>query len=235
MNHQETFSPDSSTSTTQESQSGLNSKIDVPFIGVLQQFTPEEVSKIKSLLGEHSKKSKWQGFVGSLGRFTSHAFVLLFAGFVFTGLVATYLSNRYTTQQQELAAIRSFSDELNKMRVQRVGEVWERLDEEELAIDELLQQAADDQKNATSANDRVSEVIKRIHAARVLVSKNRFWLGKQIFDKANDYLNANIRYSIRKLTGTSEEELKKYLLERNTAKSDVEQVREQFLRGRGAV
>jgi hypothetical protein len=94
-------------------------------------------------------------------------------------------------QQQELAATRSFSDELNKLRIQKVGEVWERLDEDEFAINQLLQ--AEDNKGGLSPDDKVTEVTKRIQNSRALVSKYRFWLGKRIFDSANEYLNANVR------------------------------------------
>jgi tetrahydromethanopterin S-methyltransferase subunit B len=202
----------------------------MPVLGVIPQFTTEEISQIKALISERAKKSKWQQFKASLVGVTTNAFFLLLVGFGLTTLVGTVLTNKYTTQQQEVAAIRSFSDELNKLRIQKVAEVWERLDEDEFMIDDLIQ--ATDKEKALTA-EKLNDVIKRLQTDRALVSKYRFWLGKGIFDSANEYLNANIRYILRKLTGSSEEELKAYLEKRNAAKSDIEQVREQFLSARG--
>jgi len=200
---------------------------------VVQPFTTEEVSQIKGLIAETRQTSNWKKFALGLEKFTTNNLLLLIVGFLLTGWVGARLSNKYTTQQQELAAIRSFSDELNKLRIQKVGEVWERLDEDEFAIDQLLK--AEGNNGNLSADDKVAEVTKHIQSSRALVSKYRFWLGKKIFDTANEYLNANVRYSIRKLTGSPEDELQKYLEKRNAAKSDIEQVREQFLLGRGSV
>jgi cell division protein FtsB len=201
----------------------------MPVLGVIPQFTTEEISQIKALISERAKKSKWQQFKASLVGVTTNAFFLLLVGFGLTTLVGTVLTNKYTTQQQEVAAIRSFSDELNKLRIQKVAEVWERLDEDEFMIDDLIQATDQDNKEKGLTPDKLNDIIKRLQTDRAMVSKYRFWLGKGIFDSANEYLNANIRYILRKLTGSSQEDLKTYLEKRNAAKSDIEQVRAQFL------
>jgi hypothetical protein len=101
-------------------------------------------------------------------------------------------------------------------------------------IDEIIREATDEANKDKAATDqKLTEVIKRLQIDRALVAKYRFWLGKRVFDSANEYLNANIRYILRKLTGTSEQDLKQYLEKRSAAKSDIDQVRDQFSNGRG--
>lgn len=208
--------------------------VQMPVLGVIPQFTAEEIAQIKALVSERTQKSKWRKVGGVLIKFSTNPLTLLVVGFLLTGWGLSSLNNTYAKQQQELAAMRSFSDELNKLRIQKVGEVWERLDEDEFMIDEIIREATDEaNKDKAATNQKLTEVIKRLQADRGLVTKYRFWLGKRVFDSANEYLNANIRYILRKLTGSSEEELKQYLEKRNAAKSDIDQVREQFLSERG--
>ena len=229
MNMPDPLSPESSRSKPPSKDSAQELPVQMPVLGVIPQFTTEEISQIKALISERTKKSTWQKAGAFLVGVSTNTFFLLLVGFGLTTLVGTVLTNKYTTQQQELAASRSFSDELNKLRIQKVAEVWERLDEDEFMIDDLIQATDQDNKEKGLTPDKLNDIIKRLQTDRAMVSKYRFWLGKGIFDSANEYLNANIRYILRKLTGSSQEDLKTYLEKRNAAKSDIEQVRAQFL------
>jgi hypothetical protein len=173
-----------------------------------------EFDTVKSLIKDNRKT--WFQELSS-----NPAFIVLLT-FVFTGLLGTFLA----IYQQQRAAERSFIDESNKLRIQKIGEVWEQLDQDEHTIDRLLEGDGD-----TSANDRTKEITSVIRNDRAMVSKYRFWLGRDISDKINNYLNANIKYSIRKLSGISETDLKPDKAARDAAKSDVDQIREKLLRG----
>src|ERR1051326_5551011 len=170
MNMQDTVSPESSSSKPPNNDRAHDLPMQMPVLGVIPQFTTEEISQIKALISERAKKSKWQQFKASLVGVTTNAFFLLLVGFGLTTLVGTVLTNKYTTQQQELAASRSFSDELNKLRIQKVAEVWERLDEDEFMIDDLIQATDQDNKEKGLTPDKLNDIIKRLQTDRAMVS-----------------------------------------------------------------
>ena len=178
-----------------------------------------EFDAVKNLIKENRKT--W------IQELTSNPTVLVVLTFMFTGLIGTALA----IYQQQRAAERSFIDESNKLRIQKIGEVWEQLDHDEHIIDQLLQADDDTAAKFPTANDRTKEITSIIRSDRAMVSKYRFWLGRDISDKINKYLNANIKYSIGKLSGISETELKADRDARDAAKSDVDQIREKLLRG----
>jgi len=150
--------------------------------------------------------------------------------FVFT-VVGNLLANYLTIYQQQLAAERSFIDESNKLRIQKIGDVWEQLDQDEHTIDRLLEADNEIAAKFPTANDRVKEIERIVGSDRAMVSKYRYWLGQVISEKINNYLNANIKYSIRKLSGISATDLKADKEARDRAKGDVDKIREELLRG----
>jgi hypothetical protein len=181
-----------------------------------------EFDAVKDLIKENRKTR--------LKELTSNPAVLVILTFVFT-LFGTNLTSSLAIYQQQRAAERSFIDESNKLRIQKIGEVWEQLDQDEYTIDRLLEADDDIVAKFPTPNDRAKEIETIIGSDRAMVSKSRFWLGKDISEKINNYLNANIRYSIKKLAGTSEADLKADKAARDAAKSDVDQIREELLRG----
>jgi hypothetical protein len=178
-----------------------------------------EFDAVKNLIKDN-RKTKLQ-------ELTSNPAVIVILTFVLTSLVGTVL----TIYQQQRAAERSFIDESNKLRIQKIGDVWEQLDQDEHTIDRLLE--ADDEIAAKfpTANDRVKEIERIVSGDRAMVSKYRYWLGQVISEKINNYLNANIKYSLRKLSGISATDLKADKEARDKAKWDVDQIREELLRG----
>lgn len=178
-----------------------------------------EFDALKELIREN-RQSKFE-------RLAAHPAVLVILGFLLSGLVGHGLA----VYQQDTAAKRSFIDESNKQRVQKIGEVWEQLDLDQHTIDQLLEPDQEITKEFPNPDARAEEIKRIVRGDRAMVSQYRFWLGQRISDRINNYLNANIKYSIRKLAGTSEAELKEDKAARDAAKSDVDQTREDLLQG----
>lgn len=187
-------------------------------------FVVEEVMrKLQAILDAVEKKpkeSRWQ-------KFLTHPFFLLIAGVLITGFIGNRISLVYSAKQNQLAAERSFSDELNKIRIQKHSEVWERLDEDEGAIERLLNKAEEPQ-NPNDKNDRAKQIDELIKQDRRTVDKHRFWIGDESHAKIHDYLDASSRYAIQKLMG-SDSTLEALLQRRKQAKSDLDTEREKSL------
>lgn len=181
---------------------------------------------IRILIDERPKPSKLQSIL------TSTLFSVI-VGFVLTGIFGTYLTYYYSKQQQELAARRGFSDELNRIRIQRFGEVWERIDENELAIDNLLDDSLLEKRspNDLSASDeRANKIRHLIQDDLAIISKNRFWLGEKNYQKTRAYLDINIKYALNKLLVLSPD-VTEIIQKREQAKQDIIDMRSMFLAG----
>jgi hypothetical protein len=187
-----------------------------------QGFIIEEVMrKLQALLDQKPKESKWK-------KLSTNPLVALTAGVILSGILGGAITLAYGARQNELAAERSFSDELNKLRIQKFSEVWERLDEDEGAIDRLINQP-DDPRNAEDKNERAKQVDKLIQQDRRTVDKYRFWLGDQNHAKIHRYLDASSLYAIRKLAGINDG-LEALLEHRKTLKSDLDEERDKLLK-----
>jgi hypothetical protein len=181
--------------------------------------------RIRGIVNEKPKVSRFQSI-------SHNPLASVVIGFLLSGLLGASLTIYYSQKQQELAARRSFSDELNKIRIQKFGEVWERIDEDELAIDSLLEETSEETSKDSDSKDRkVDEIRKLIHADRAIVSKNRFWLGEGTYEKARGYLDKSVHYALNHLMasrGTDVSELKR---QREDAKQNILEIRSLFLEG----
>jgi hypothetical protein len=185
--------------------------------------------KIREIIAETDKPSRFRSILNTL-------LVPTVVTFLFTGVVGQWFTAYLTKRQVESTARRSFTDELNKIRIQKFGEVWELLDEDELAIDSLLAEEASEgaAKSSDANNEKSIEIRTLIHRDRVIVSKNRFWLGEKTYEKARGYLNKSIVYALNQLMAGSESDLsalKRLKDERDHAKQDILQARSLFLEG----
>jgi hypothetical protein len=208
------------TDTVQNSQTSTSSQSGQQ-VELSQGFIIEEVMrKLQALLDQKPKESKWK-------KFSTNPLVLLTAGVILSGILGGAITLAYGARQNELAAERSFSDELNKLRIQKFSEVWERLDEDEGAIDRLLNQP-DDPQNPEDKNERAKQVDKLIQQDRRTVDKHRFWVGNENHAMIHRYLDASSLYAIRKLAGINDG-LDALLQHRKTLKSDLDQERDKSL------
>jgi hypothetical protein len=191
---------------------------------------------LRALIEEKSKsKSSW------FQTFSNNALVVVF----FSGLMGGALTYFYTqrqknldyarsVQQQQLARRQSFSDEVNKLRIQKFGEVWEQLDEHEFAIDMLLDDRwfeIDPDRDAASNNKMVDDIRKLIHEDQTMASRNRFWLGEDLYNKTMEYLDMNVQYALNKRMAKRGTNLSDLIKKRKNAKQDILDIRRLFLEG----
>lgn len=192
----------------------------------------ELLKLIDKLTEEKPKPSKTQ-------RFFTHPLVIVIIGFILSVPLGGYFTSIYTRkqmeleksrdiQQQELVRQRSFSDELNKIRIQKIGEVWEQIDKNEVDIDDLLERT----NKASDSNQKDFDTIYRLVKEDVsIIDKNRFWLGDQTANRIKNYLKINSSYALDKLLGPPGIDLSETVKKREQAKQDILQIRNMFLKG----
>ncbi|MCA1568272.1 MAG: hypothetical protein LC803_22035 [Acidobacteria bacterium] len=165
---------------------------------------------------------------------STNPLVLLIMGFLLSGIVGGLLTHYHSIRQQELARVRSFSDELNKLRVQKIGEVWETVDKTEADVDVILDKvnkAPGPGTNNANTGEDVDNIIRLLREQNVVINKNRFWLGEPVYSRIKEYLDINGRYALDKLIGHSGIDLTETLKKREQAKQDIIQIRNMFLKG----
>jgi hypothetical protein len=186
--------------------------------------------RVRTLLGEKPKPSSLQSFL-------THPLVITAVGFLLTGIVGGLLTYYYTLkqkdldyqraiQQQELASQRSFSDELNKIRIQKIGGVWEQLDKNEVLLDALLEKANKASDSDEQKSQNVDAINNLIQEDRITVNENRYWLGEQNYNRLRDYLDKNARIVLNMLLARRGTDLSEIIEERRRAKQDILQIRE---------
>lgn len=162
------------------------------------------------------------------------------------GLIGGVLTGYYTLeqkqiehnriiQQQELARQQIFSDEVNKLRLQKLGEVWEQLDEDEFAINRLLDDGRfKPNKESSSKTKRMQDITILIHNDQAMVSRYRYWLGEDLFQKTTGYLNMSINYALNKLGSPLGTDLSELMKKRDDAKQDILKIRQVLEREPGS-
>jgi hypothetical protein len=178
--------------------------------------------RIRELIPEKPKPGKIRSVI-------SHSLFVLFLQFCLTTLAGSAIVYIFNSQQQAVAARRSFVDEVNKMRVQRIGEVWERLDGNEFLIDRIL---ANSSRQGNNTDKDVDEIHRLIDDDLAIISKNRFWLSDNTYWKIRTYLDLNVQYAINKLMVSPGTDLSDLLAKREKAKQDILLIRSMFLEGK---
>ncbi|MEK6280330.1 MAG: hypothetical protein AABN95_08245 [Acidobacteriota bacterium] len=197
---------------------------------------------LSALIDEKSKsKSSW------LQKISNNAVVVVFFGGVITALLTYYytyelknldyahsvqqrnLDFARNVQQQELIRQRSFLDEVNKVRVQKLGEVWEQIDKNEVILSSLLERANESSKSNHQKNQNVDVINSLIQEGRVIVNKNRFWLGEQNYDQIKDYLDKNLQLARNMLLARPGTDLSEIIEKREQTKQDILQIRKSML------
>jgi hypothetical protein len=217
----------------EELERSVNAKAAEPNVEDHKPGKPDDPSelealrlRIRMLTDEKSTSSKGQGI-------STNPLALVVVGFLLSTIPGGFFTFYYGRLLQELAARRSFSDEVNKIRVQKLGEVWEQLDKDEFAINRLLDDRAFEgaNKDSSSNNQRVDDVRRLINDDQAMASKYRFWLGEDMFHKTTGYLDLSVKYALNKLIAPRGTDLSELIKQRDAAKQDIVQIRSLFLEG----
>lgn len=177
--------------------------------------------RIRSVLDEKPKPSKLSGISNS-------PLISVVVGFVLYALIGGSLTYYHGIQQQEIARKQSFSDELNKIRIQKIGLVWEKIDKNEVTLDDLLDRI---NKAPGSNSEDFAKLEKLIDEDLTIINENRFWLGEPAYDQLKDYMAKTGYYASDMLVGSPGIDLSEALKHRKHAKQDILRVRSMFLRG----
>ena len=168
-------------------------------------------------------------------RFLTHPLLLVIVGGAISAGLTYYYTDKQklieherSAQQAELTSQRGFIDELNKLRVQKVGEVWEQVDKNEVLIDGMLKKSADRRAPAGQKGQDVDAITNLIREDRVVVNKNRFWLGDEYYQKLQNYLDKNSDTALNVLLAHPDDDLTPLFDERKKAKLDILQLREDM-------
>lgn len=162
-------------------------------------------------------------------RFLNHGMTLLLVGGLLSGGVGSFLTYYYTKKAQALAADRSFSDELNKLRIQKVSEVWERIDQDRVRIEIMVNRISEaDAGDKATQNDVLQQIEKLINTDRETVGQYHFWISQEMSDTLNRYLNATF-FLVTKQILEPEADVESLAKDRDAARAHVEIERAKFL------
>jgi hypothetical protein len=146
------------------------------------------------------------------------------------GVIGGSIAYYYNKKTQADARRQSVLDGINNARVPKLGELWEQLDADDLAINQLLDESTDkDIKNA-GRDAKLHQIVEILRKDRLLVGRNRFWLGDRFFKTADAYLNHSIEICLSTI-GDNSPDLTQLREEKDAARQDVIKIRDLFLEG----
>ena len=168
---------------------------------------------------EKNKRSKVYSFF-------AHPLIVVLAGSL-AGAAITYL---YTNRQQEITRRHSLLDGINNSRLPKLGDLWERLDADDIVINELLEETADTAGKKVDRNAKLHQIVDILENDRRVVARNRFWLGEYLFNKTDDYLDRSITICLNSITD-SNAGLTELRHKKDAARQDIIKLRDLFLEG----
>jgi hypothetical protein len=143
------------------------------------------------------------------------------------GTAITYI---YTNRQQEITRRHSLLDGINNSRLPKLGDLWERLDADDIVINELLEETTDTAGKKVDRSAKVHQIVEILQNDRRIAARNRFWLGEFLFNKTDEYLDRTVQICLNSVTDPNADltELRK---KKDTARQDVIKLRDLFLEG----
>ncbi|HEX8088174.1 MAG TPA: hypothetical protein VF762_04935 [Blastocatellia bacterium] len=168
--------------------------------------------------------------------------------FALTGLVGTYLAYYYNGKQAELEykrslylkdleSGRSFADELNKIKLTKIAEVWEKVYLYEASVEEVMRQVKVS-SNAPLEGDVVLSEGQGLKAAydqsKALrkeaidaLNRNRLWLEDDSYYKLKEYADIIFDYYF---SAQSKQDFQAWEAKRAAARVSIGLIRDKMLR-----
>lgn len=146
------------------------------------------------------------------------------------------LEYQRSLQRGDLDYERTFNAETNRIRVQKIGEVWEEIDRTESQVDAISEQLGkgygrpvpEVQKDVERVRDLISE-------QATVINKNRFWLGEEIYNQITTYLDIHGRYTVERILGKPDKFLGEAKKKREQAKQNILAIRRSMLSESGLI
>jgi hypothetical protein len=183
--------------------------------------------KLIDALSKDSKHSK-------LSHPLTVALISSFASAIFTavlvGLIGGGITYYYTSKTQAIARRQSQLDGINNARVPKLGELWEQLDADDLTINQLLEESNRKDVRNSDRDAKLHQVVEILKKDRLLVGRNRFWLGDEWFKQSDEYLDRTIQICLSTI-GDSNPDLTQLRDRKDALRQDVIKIRDAFLEG----
>jgi hypothetical protein len=211
-------------------------------VQITQLITDEYLrDRIRELIDQPKPAPWWQ-------RLLKNPLFLLILTFVLTNVVGNRLANNYNSKQaeleyqrninlKELESERSFADELNKIRLSKLAEAWEKVYLYEAAVEDVMQQVkvrSDAPREGAvvvpSGLDlkKVNEQSRSLHKEVLdVLSKNRLWLEDDTYYKLKEYADIILDYYFAVQSG---QDFEKWKEKRDQARDSINQIREKMLK-----
>jgi hypothetical protein len=148
--------------------------------------------------------------------------------------VTTNLFEQQKNKESEQAKLRreqAFTDDMNKSRVLKISEVFEKFFMYAAAVDTVTDQLDKKGDNILIKSDIKPNVDKakdlKTELDTILV-KNKFWLPKELFEKIRDYANTSFEYFLSKPKDVNPEEWRR---QREETMHSFEEIRDSLLNG----
>jgi hypothetical protein len=162
--------------------------------------------------------------------FLAHPLIVVLVGSLAGTLVGSALTYIYTNRTQAIVRRQSLLDGINNTRVPKLGELWEQLDTDDLAIDQLLEQSTKTDVKNPDEDAKVHQIVEILKKDRLLVGRNRFWLGASLFKKTDDYLDQTIQICLSSI-GDKNPDLTELRQKKDAARQDILRIRDSFVEG----
>lgn len=210
-----------------ESSSGSSSIREASQARQTQTATDTGLQKLIDALSKDSKHSK-------LSHPLTVALISSFASAIFTavlvGLIGGGITYYYTSKTQAIARRQSQLDGINNARVPKLGELWEQLDADDLTINQLLKESSRKDIRDSDRDAKLHQIVEILKKDRLLVGRNRFWLGDEWFKQSDEYLDRTIQICLSTI-GDSNPDLTQLRDRKDALRQDVGKIRDAFLEG----
>jgi hypothetical protein len=198
----------------------------------VSQTIDDEVlrQRIRDLISEPEPESL-------MTRFSTNPLVIMLVAFFLFGVIGLRLIDLYFSQQKRSTTYSSNSqnlDEITRIRVSKIGEVWAKAGLYETEMETAMQSAGTEPNKITtteaSAGDREKyDRVERLHAELLeALTNNRFWLGEKIHDGVRKYADVTHGAFLGFKTDQKFEELRE---KSRQARVELNQLRDKIFNG----
>ena len=200
---------------------------------ITKTITDEDLRRrIRKIIDEPKPAAWWK-------RIWTNQLFLLVVGILLTGSIGSYLTYYYSNKQAELQRERSFADELNKTKVSKIAEVWEKVYAYEAAMDGMMQGVSVKVISSNTNSGVIKlpagkefkkdlEQNKNLHKELLdLLIKDRVWIDDDAYDKIKGYADTLFECYF---AAKSEQDIKGCQEKKAQARVTLNEIREKMLK-----
>ena len=181
--------------------------------------------RIRNLISEPEPES-W------LSRFSHNPLVIMIVAFFLIGLISIRLINLHFSQQRRSAPDsinKQTLDEINRIRVSRIGETWQKADLYDAALEAITQSVSTGPD--VTANEKYGKVEQLYVELSTVLASNRYWLGEQIYDGLQKYTDVTYKAFLGLKTRQTEQKAEEMKEKKRQARAELNQLRDKIFNG----